>query len=140
MPDEAAFSQADKLNLSRYNQALSELEKQAQDGTLFPHEAEDLKRQVLLVRAPLLKRQEEAQQKAQQEQQQQLMQQAALGESIEQQHDNSRANGFPQTVAKFKHPVTGEEAYFYQSSRGQWDQIDFGEKEAPAPPSAPGGE
>ncbi len=131
MADEEQFSQADRLTLSKYNQALSELERRVEEGDLHAEEAMQLRQQVLKMRAPLQQRQQQAEQADQQAQQQQVAQQAQAMEGLEAQFDQQRTQAFPGLVSRFKHPLTGEEAYFYQPTRGQWEQIDFGSK----PPS-----
>lgn len=119
------WTQADAVRLRRLNAGLAAAREQVEGGILSPGEGLQFQAQLVPQRAQLLQRQQAAQEAALRDQDATVMRQAALGESVEQQHDVMRAHAFPRTVAEFYDPLTGRTAHFFQGSRGNWEQVKF---------------
>lgn len=122
----APFTQADMLRLSQYNAALSQSQKEVDDGILSQDEGMALAQGILQMRAPLLQRQQEAAQWAKQMKMQETMELSAQLQGIQHADAVYRSKGLRDRVSVITDPMTGRSAHLYESSPNQWEQIEFG--------------
>ena len=128
-PPPEPLSQAEVLNLQRYQQgdAWLDTEKQNLSGAAYAEQKQTM--QSLM--APLKQRQEAAQTaataKADAQAAQAATKQEALRESIRGMNTTNRAKMFPQTVATDVDPATGKATRFVQQPDGKWEPIETAE-------------
>lgn len=136
------FTQGDVNRLQEVNGALSHLEKQVSSGILSPEEGQKFRQQIDAIRLPLLAKQGRQLQAQKGDQKAQLMEGTALAWSMDQAHAQARTQAFPNEIARYMDPLTGQFAHFFQSDRGKWEQIKLEPTQAPQAgetESAPGG-
>jgi hypothetical protein len=119
------FGQAQKIELARLNQGLSQVEQDASNGVLSAPEAKTILQKIHARRTPLLKRQQQAEQQAQQQAKHQAMDAHALATAMEQQAAVARAQGLPDRVATYTDPLTGRSAHLLETKPGHVEELKF---------------
>ena len=127
------FTQADQLQLQRYQAALSGIRQDQFQGNLSADDATQMEQGVQAAMQPLTQRQQAQQNAQKQAAYQQAHEQAAMAASINQQNQNYAADSFDMTTRSYTDPETGATAHFYQKGGpGQWEQMDLAPEESAA--------
>lgn len=123
------WGQPDEIELAQLQQGLRSVQRDAAQNTISPPTAQEATQKIHGQLQPLLARQQQAQSQQTQKMTQAAMQDAAMQEGILNVHQKSRAKSFPETVAAFTDPVTGDTEHFYQDAKGSWKPVEFSREE-----------
>lgn len=123
------FTQADSLELQRYQQGLAGARKALYDGDIDQNTHDQLAGELVARINPLTVKAQRAQQAMAGARAQQAMHQNAQVQTMAHQDQVYRARGFQDRVATYVDPMTGQAAHMYEQKPGHWGQIEFPEQQ-----------
>ncbi len=121
------FTKSDDLQLQRLQQALSQVEQQAQSGVIRDDEAAQLKAQIMGRMQPLQQRKAQADQQAEQQEMQGAAKQQATQGALQALSEHYAAQTLQGRVGVYVDPVSGRDVHFAPPG---WTIIPFEQKGA----------
>lgn len=120
-----AFTSADRMEILRYENALSKLTRALQDGDIDEPTHAQLEAQTQARMKPLLDRKMQSEQEAEKAQQELMTKQHVQMQMLEAQAAEFRAEQLSGRIVPFVDPLHRRVAYLYESKPGTWEEIEF---------------